>query len=68
MYNLFQKPLFLILIFILFTIILNLYILQLLDKVSVVSSFFIVYSFWVLMIIFLFIISRTITKIKIDED
>ena len=67
MNGLFQKPLFLFFIFILFFIILNFFVLPLLDNIEAYNGFFTMYIFWFIMIIFLFIISRKISKNERDE-
>jgi hypothetical protein len=63
-----NRPIFYLFIFIFFFTTLNIFILILLDNISVVSSFFTMYLFWFLMIIVLFIISRNLSKIQFDED
>ena len=63
-----NRPIFYLFIFIFFFTTLNVFILILLDNISVVSSFFTMYIFWFLMIVVLFIISRNLSKIKYDED
>ena len=67
MYILFKNPVFLFFIFILFFIMTNVFIVSILDNISVTSGFFTVYSFWLLIIVILFITSRALIKIDKDE-
>lgn len=63
-----NRPIFYFFIFIFFFTTLNIFILILLDNISVVNSFFTMYLFWFLMIFILFIISRKLSKMHTDED
>jgi len=60
MYRLFRKPLFSFFLFILIMFLLNFFLLPLLDNVSVFNGFMTIYLFWFFIIIFLFLISRSI--------
>jgi len=68
MKRLLYRPLFLFLLFILFFLILNIFVLPLLDNISVVGSFFTMYSFWFIMIVFLYLISRTLLDNESPRD
>ena len=68
MKELFYRPLFLFFLFILFFFILNIFILPILDNVTVLSSFVTMYTFWAIIIIFLFFISRTLVEDEPDRD
>lgn len=68
MNHLFQKTAFLYFIFIFFALILNVFIISLLDNIAVANSFFTIYIFWLLMILMLFLISRKLSKIEIKDD
>lgn len=63
-----ENKVFLSFIFILFFIILNVYIVGIIDHIPVVNSFFTLYYFWLFMIVVLFIISRSVTYSDKQED
>ena len=66
--SLLQKPLFLVFLFIFFALILNVFILSLVDNISVTNAFFTMYSFWFFMIVILIFISRTLSINNNDKE
>jgi len=59
---------FLIFLFILFFIILNIVIFPLINMSSIENSFIIIFAFWFIMILLLYFISRVHTKNEKEEN
>ncbi|NQY94658.1 MAG: hypothetical protein HRT43_10860 [Campylobacteraceae bacterium] len=68
MYRLFRRPTFLIFLFILAVLLLNIFLMPLVDNISPLHGFMTLYIFWFILIILSFLISRTLTKTSIDLE
>ncbi|GEM_PF-3331209 len=68
MYRLFRRSTFLIFIFILAWLLLNIFLMPLVDNISPLNGFITLYVFWFILIILSFFISRSLNKTNLDLE
>jgi len=68
MYRLFRRSTFLIFIFILAWLLLNIFLMPLVDNISPLNGFITLYVFWFILIVLSFFISRSLNKTNLDLE
>jgi len=68
MYRLFRRSTFLIFIFILACLVLDIFLLPVVDTLSALNGFITLYLFWFVLIILSFFISRSLNKTNYDLE